>query len=201
MQDVAFPNADILMKRTLIINANPKPESLCRAMAERYAAKAREQREVRVLHLGELRFDPNLPQGYDSDQPLEPDLLAFQKHLSWAQHLVIVTPVWWGGIPAQLKGLFDRALLPGYAFRYLPVKMIPEKLLPGRTAEILVTLDTPPFWYRWVQGRPIHTQLQRTILSFVGIRNRRTRYFGPVISSTEKTRAGWLDAVERLAAQ
>lgn len=188
------------MKHTLILNANPKPDSLCRAMAERYAAKAGEQREVRVLHLGELRFDPNLPQGYDADQPLEPDLQTFQKHLSWAQHLVIVTPVWWGGIPALLKGLFDRTLLPGFAFRYLPGKMIPQKLLPGRTAEILVTLDTPPFWYRWVQGRPIHTQLQRTILGFVGIKNRGTHYFGPVISSDQKSRERWLRKVERLAA-
>lgn len=189
------------MKRTLILNANPKPESLCRAMAERYAAKARERHEVRVLHISELAFDPNLAVGYDDEQPLEPDLQAFQEHLRWAQHLVIVTPVWWGSIPAQLKGLFDRALLPGFAFRYHPGKMIPEKLLPGRTAEILVTLDTPPFWYRWVQGRPIHMQLQRTILGFVGIRNRRTRYFGPVIGSSEKQRTRWLAAVERLAAQ
>lgn len=189
------------MKRTLVINANPKPESLCRAMAERYATKASANREVQVLHIGELDFEPNLVQGYDSEQALEPDLQRFQSLIRWADHLVIVTPVWWGGIPAQFKGLLDRTLLPGFAFRYQPGKMIPEKLLPGRTAEILVTLDTPPFWYRWVQGRPIHTQLQRTILGFVGIRNRRTRYFGPVISSSESTRAGWLAAVERLAAQ
>ncbi|MEZ5507060.1 MAG: NAD(P)H-dependent oxidoreductase [Gammaproteobacteria bacterium] len=41
--------------------------------------------------------------GYDA-QPLEPDLQTFQDSIVWAQHLVVVAPVWWGGLPARLKG-------------------------------------------------------------------------------------------------
>lgn len=188
------------MTRTLVLNANPKPTSLCRAMAERYADKAGERADVRLLHISDLRFESNLAAGYESEQPLEPDLQDFQAQLIWAEHLVVVTPVWWGGAPARLKGLLDRTLLPGFAFRYDAGKTLPEKLLCGRTSELLVTLDTPIWWYRWVQGRPIQTQLQRAVLGFVGIRNRATHYFGPVIKSDQATRERWLARVERLAA-
>lgn len=188
------------MIRTLVLNANPKSDSLCRAMAERYAATAALSHDVQLLHLGDLDFDPNLATGYEAAQPLEPDLKAFQAQLQWMEHFVIVTPVWWGGIPARFKGLLDRTLLPDFAFRYDAGKTWPEQLLRGRSSELIVTLDTPAWWYRWVQGRPIHTQLQRTVLGFVGIRNRRTRYFGPVINSDPARRQRWLRQVERLAA-
>ena len=188
------------MTRTLVLNANPKPQSLCRAMAERYAEAAAARHEVQLLHLSDLDFEPNLAQGYDSGSSLEPDLQAFQAQLQWMEHLVIVTPLWWGGVPARFKGLLDRTLLPDFAFRYDAGKTWPEQLLRGRSSELIVTLDTPAWWYRWAQGRPIHTQLQRTVLGFVGIRNRRTRYFGPVIKSDPATRQRWLRTVDQLAA-
>ena len=137
------------MTRTLVLNANPKPQSLCRAMAERYAAAAAARHEVQLLHLSDLDFEPNLAQGYDSDSSLEPDLQAFQVQLQWMEHLVIVTPVWWGGVPARFKGLLDRTLLPDFAFRYDAGKTWPEQLLRGRSSELIVTLDTPAWWYRW----------------------------------------------------
>ena len=31
--------------------------------------------------------------------------------LTWAEHVVLILPMWWGGLPAKTKGLFDRTLL------------------------------------------------------------------------------------------
>ena len=70
---------------------------------------------VRELKLGELAFDPILHEGYEQSQVLEPDLLEAQRQIHWAEHLVFVYPVWWGGLPALLQGFFDRALQPGFA--------------------------------------------------------------------------------------
>ncbi|TNI09910.1 NAD(P)H-dependent oxidoreductase, partial [Aeromonas salmonicida] len=106
--------------RLLVINGNPKPDSFCHALAREYARSAEEAgAEVTLLHVGELAFEPDLRHGYDLMPPLEPDLLALQQSLSAAHHLVIVSPLWWGNMPARLKGLLDRTLLSGFAFQYV----------------------------------------------------------------------------------
>ena len=64
--------------KLLIINGNPKPDSLCHALAREYARSAEEGgAEVTLHHVGELAFEPDLHHGYDELQPLEPDLLAW----------------------------------------------------------------------------------------------------------------------------
>ncbi len=51
------------------------------------------------------------------------------------------------------------------------------------------------------QGAPPYLQLKRTILDFVGIRNRSVRYFGPLISADVKARQRWLQQVSQQAAR
>ena len=105
-------------KRILMILGTPKNVSLCTALGEAYAQGARDKGHVvRQLKLGEMSFDPILRGGYEQSQILEPDLLEAQRQIHWAEHLVFVYPVWWGGIPALLKGFFDRVFLPGVSFR------------------------------------------------------------------------------------
>lgn len=188
------------MRRILVINANPKPQSLGKAMALRYAEQASIKHQVEVLHLSDMEFQLDLNLGYDQSLPLEADLQRFQEQLSWAEHIVIISPVWWGSMPAKLKGLFDRTLLPGFAFKFHKGKSMPEKLLKGRTSELIITLDTPTYWYKWVQGNPIYHQFKRTILDFIGVKNKAIHYFGPVMNSDQPTRERWLKEVERLAA-
>lgn len=188
------------MNKIFIINANPKASSLCKSISERYQNTISESKQTRVLHIGEMEFQLSLDSGYEETMPLEPSLIEFQQSVEWADHIVIVSPVWWGTMPAKLKALFDRAFLPGFAFRYVKGKAIPEKLLKGRTAELIITLDTPVFWYKWVKGNPIYINLKRAILDFAGIKNVSASYFGPVINSTEHQRRKWLDRVEAIAA-
>ncbi len=185
-------------KRILMIFGSPKDNSLCNALGEAYAQGARsEGHVVRLLKLGEMAFDPVLHQGYDQSQALEPDLLEAQRQIHWAEHLVFVYPVWWGGVPALLKGFFDRVFLPGFAFRYRGVRSW-EKLLEGRTADLLVTLDTPPWYFRWIYGAPGHRQMTRTILGFCGIKTRRLAEFAPVRASSEEQRQAWLRKAETM---
>lgn len=186
-------------KRILMILGTPKGSSLCHALAEAYVQGARAQGHVvRQLKLAELKFDPVLHDGYDQGQTLEPDLLEAQRHIHWAEHLVFVYPVWWGGLPALLKGFFDRVFLPGFAFKYRGNSQLWDKLLSGRTADLLVTLDTPPWYFRWLYGAPAHRQMTRTILGFSGIRTRRLAEFAPVRPSSEEQRQGWLRRAEAL---
>ena len=185
-------------KRILILNGNPKPDSLCSGLAAAYGDAAAASHEVRLVALAQLGFESDLHAGYDRDQPLEPDLHTFQQNLLWAQHLVLVAPVWWGGVPARLKGLIDRTFLPGFAFRYEKGQVWPTQLLKGKTATLLLTLDTPPWYYRLLQGAPAVRQLDTATLAFSGFKPVRHHLFGPVIHADDARRQRWLDKAQVL---
>lgn len=189
-----------MSKRILVVLGHPSRSSFCAALSDTYISSSREYgHDIRVLELGELSFDPILRDGYQQTQALEPDLLHAQAQISWAEHLVFVFPVWWGGVPALLKGFFDRVLLPGFAFKYRSDSPFPEQLLKGRSADLLVCMDTPPWYYRWIHRMPALQQMRRTTLSFCGIKPKKTLTFGPIISSTRHQRETWLQQVRALA--
>lgn len=185
--------------KVLVILGHPSNTSLSAGLAQAYTEGARERgHEVRTLRLADLGFDPVLHGSDTHQQPLESDLRDAQAALQWAQHTVWVFPVWWGGIPAQLKGFLDRTLTPGFAYKFHKGSSFPERLLQGRTADLLVPMDTPPWYYRWVYRMPAIHQMRKTTLEFCGIRPARTRMWGPVIHSTQAQRLQWLAEARHL---
>jgi NAD(P)H dehydrogenase (quinone) len=107
--------------------------------------------------------------------------------------------VWWGGMPAGLKGFFDRTFLPGFAFRYQN-NLKWDKLLTGRSADVILTMDAPLWYYRWLSGRPASRQIKGAILEFCGIKPVRIQAFGSMNKADDKQRKLWLDQVSKLAA-
>ena len=190
------------MKKILIIQAHPDAQSLCHALADAFEAGARATpAQVRRINLHEQQFDPILHHGLGAEQPLEPDLQTAQQDIAWAEHLVFVYPNWWGSMPALLKGFFDRTLQPGFAYKYRKQSSRWDKLLTGRTAQLLVTMDTPGWYYRWVWHRPGHQQMRHTILGFCGIKTTRITEFSPVHGSSVRQREGWLSRARGLGLQ
>ena len=100
----------------LVIDGHPDPESYCAALSSAYLEGAKE-RKIDILRIRDLKFDPNLQFGYRKRTELEPDLIMCQELIRNASHLVWVYPVWWGSVPAILKGFLDRVLVPGFAFK------------------------------------------------------------------------------------
>ncbi|HYD78656.1 MAG TPA: NAD(P)H-dependent oxidoreductase [Paucimonas sp.] len=187
-------------KRILVLNGHPDPSSFCASLATAYAASAHAaSHEVITLQLSEQRFDPVLRRGYHAEQELESDLASAQRAIAWAEHLVFVYPVWWGAMPALLKGFIDRTFLPGFAFKYRPNSSLWDKLLAGRSADLIVTMDTPLWYYRWVQRMPGHHQMKKTILEFCGVEPVRITSFGPVRGSSNRQRERWIARTEQLA--
>ena len=185
------------MKKILIINGHPNNESLNFALAAAYKKGALEAgAEIKEIVIAELQFNPNLQGGYQKRTELEPDLLEAWEKIKWADHLVWVHPVWWGGLPAITKGFLDRVFLPGFAFQYRENSVWWDKLLKGKTAHIITTLDQP-VWYYWLAfGKPSVNQLKKSTLEFCGVKPVKVSYFGPVKSSDENTRKKWLAKVE-----
>jgi NAD(P)H dehydrogenase (quinone) len=187
------------MKKILIINGHPNKDSLNFALAAAYKKGALSAgAEVREIVIRDLQFNPNLGSGYQKRTELEPDLLEAWEKIKWAEHLVWVHPVWWGGLPAITKGFIDRLFLPGFAFQYRENSVWWDKLLSGKTGHIITTLDQPSWYYRLMFGKPSVNQLKKSTLEFCGVKPVKVSYFGPVKTSTEPLRKKWLDKVEQI---
>ncbi len=175
-----------------VIDGHPQSGSLGSALAAKYAEGARQAgHEVRLTVLRELQFDYNTPQ-----EALEPDLAAAQEALQWCRHVTVIYPNWWGTYPALFKAFLDRILLPGFAFQ------VEEKgwkgLLSGRSAQIITTMDTPFWVYRWILGAPGIRAMVRATFGFCGIKPVHVKLFGPVHASTPAQRQDWLGEVFRM---
>jgi putative NADPH-quinone reductase len=179
---------------TLVIDGHPNPDSLCAAIAMRYSDA---HAGAVLLAVRDLTFDQNLRFGYTRRQELEPDLQSAWQSLLEADHVVVVTPVWWGSVPALLKGFLDRLLLPRRAYR-MKSSGLPEGMLAGRTGRLIVTTDSP-WWYLRLAGDTMVRHVRQTTLRFCGIGPVRATRFGPVKGSTAGVRSRWLARVERLA--
>ncbi len=188
-------------RHCLLILGHPRGGSLGAALFDAALEGARSAGlECRTLRLGGLAFDPLLHATSPELQPLEPALAQAQQDIAWADHLILVYPTWWGCFPALLKGFLDRVLAPGFAFRHLDGGRW-DRLLAGRSADLLTTMDTPPPVYRWIQGAPGERALARATLGYCGIRVARIERFGPVIQADAAQREAWIARARRCGAR
>lgn len=192
-------------RKIFILLGHPDKSGLGGELADTYEKAAREAgHEIQRMNIGEMQFDPILHRGYRAMQELEPDLKRFQELVTWAEHFVIVHPVWWVGMPAILKGLFDRAWLPGSAFRYIKTKnghrtIFWHRLFRGKSARIIVTSGTAPWLVRMLPGN-VNAQLKWGILWFAGFSVRST-WFGPAEDPAHGRKMKWIEKVRSLGSR
>ena len=190
------------MKKTFIINGHPDKESFCFALAESYKKGADSAgADCKLVHLIDLEFNPILTFGYRKISELEPDLVKMQQEILAADHLVLVYPNWWATFPALLKGFLDRVLVPGFAFKYREDSPFWDKLLAGKTARMIVTMDTPKWYYFLMNKNAGYNAMRIGVLEFCGIKPVKITSFAQVKSSDEAKRKKWLAEVEELGKQ
>jgi len=181
-----------MSRKIFIWVAHPKPASLCAALADAYEAGARsEGADIRRLDLADMAFNGSAEVAKHS--PLESDLIAWQEALAWCDHVMIVHPYWWGAMPARAKAVLDRALSSGFAFKYHERGMGWDKLLKGRTADALITSDTPPLLDTILYRKPGRRVLRNQVLGFVGIRMRKIVQLGSVKLANPQRIGTWLE--------
>jgi len=189
-------------KRIYILNGHPAENSLNRSLAQAYAVAARDAgHEVRLTNLHDLVFDPDFGfGGYQNQKPLEAGLEQVLGDIEWSQHLVLTTPMWWGGMPAKLKGLFDRAFLPGRTFdtRKMNWMGMPTPMLSGRTGRVIITSDTPGWFMHWIYRNAMLRQLRGQILEFVGIKPARITHFSGASQPKPGVVDRWITKVKEL---
>ncbi len=189
----------MMPKKIVIINGHPDKESYNYALAKAYKNGAiKSGAEVREIVIGELNFSLNLKYGYRKRTELEPDLLKSQETLKWAEHIVWVYPVWWGSVPAIMKGFLDRVLLPGFAFKKREGSVWWDKYFTGKTSRLICTMDQPTWFYRLINRAPSHHAMKKLTMNFIGVKSVKITAIGPLRLSKEQFRNKWLSKVTKL---
>jgi len=183
--------------RIVVIDGHPdrNKERFCHALAAAYEEGARQSgHDVRILTIAEM----DIPFLRSRDEwlhgALPPQLKEPQDALKWADHLVVIYPLWLGDVPACLKAFLEQIARPGFAFAPGGRTLTPAAL-KGKSARVIVTMGMPAFIYRWFFFKHSLTSLKRNVLEFVGIRPVRETIIGTVEQTDHKK---WLDRVRTL---
>ena len=177
--------------RIVLIQGHPDPAGghFCHALADAYERAARDAgHEVRVVDVARLELPllRNAAEWKSGPAPAE-----VQKTLAWAQHVLIVFPLWLGDMPAVLKGFFEQVMRPGFAIGEAAAGRLPKKLLKGRSARIVVTMGMPALFYRLYYRSHSVKSLKRNVLEFCGVSPVRTTVIG-MVEGPAAARESWL---------
>lgn len=169
-----------------IVYAHPEPASFNGAMKDTAVdLLTKAGHEVRVSDLVAMEFKAvtdalDFPQPADPERlivPTEqraalangstaPDIAAEHEKITWADHVIFQFPMWYYGLPAVMKGWFDRVLSEGFA--HDPPRWFDDGIMSGKRAMLSLTTNGKPDGYS-AQGRhgemelllwPIHNALR-----------------------------------------
>jgi len=152
--------------RVLLVHAHPRSDSFSTALRDTTAKALRAAgHEVEIRDLYHEGFRPALSaleRAAYHDTP--GNLRGIEDHvtsLRSAEALVLVYPTWWYGMPAMLKGWFDRVWAPGVAFHMSEGAITPGMRHIKRLA--VVTTYGSPGWLLWYIGHPDRKLIGRGI--------------------------------------
>jgi putative NADPH-quinone reductase len=160
-----------MSKRITIVQGHPdaRMEHFGNALAAAYGDGARAAgHDVKCVEVAKLAF-PVLRSAEEFYLGTTPeDILAAQEAIRWADHLMIIYPLWHGHFPALFHAFLEQTFRPGFAVEGGQGKM-PKRLLTRKSARIVVTMGMPALFYRWYFHAHSLRSLKRNILEFSGI--------------------------------
>ncbi len=103
-------------------------------------------------------------------QTSDPLAADYQQRLMAADHIIFIFPIWWEGMPALMKGFFDKVFVKGIVYAETKPGRPFKCLLPRlRGVSLLTVMSTPTFVYRWFLGNPIAKMVFRGTFRKMGV--------------------------------
>jgi len=186
------------MHRRIVLiqgHPDPAPERFCRALGAAYADAARAAgHQLREVDIAALDLPPLRSRADWQSGAMPESVEAAQGDIEWADHVVLIYPLWLGDVPAALKAFLEQVLRPGFAFEQAADGTVGKPRLHGRSARVIVTMGMPGLFYRVYFRAHSLKSLRRNILHFCGIRPVRSSIIG-LVESSARRRHAWLARV------
>jgi putative NADPH-quinone reductase len=189
-------------RRIAVIQGHPdeREDHFGHALAEAYSEAAIEAgHEVRSVIVAQLEFPQIRTREEWSSNEVPEAIQAAQEVIWWAEHLLVVHPLWLGMVPATFKSFLEQVFRPGFAVDARSGTW--TKRLGGRSARVVVTMGMSATMYRWGLGHHAAELLGRSVFDFAGIAPVRTDLIGQVDRHTAQDNVRWLERMRMLGAQ
>jgi putative NADPH-quinone reductase len=189
--------------RVLVLFAHPLADSFAAALHRTVVdALGRAGHEVDDCDLYATGFDPvmNAAERRAHNSP-NPDLSAVESHverLHAADAVVLCFPVWWYGMPAILKGYFDRVWINGVAFHLRAGGKIEAGLHRIKKLGVVTTYGAPWWLIKLALRDPVRGVIHTGIRGLC-TRHVKTRFLAlySIEAKTSADTARFLAKVER----
>ncbi len=190
--------------RVQVVYAHPSPDSFAAAIhATAIGALKASGHEIDDLDLYGESFQAVMTrterEAYTDTSANRGGVEGYVERLQAADALVLCFPTWWYGMPAMLKGWFDRVWLPGVAFHNPPDGGAIRPGLTNIRKLVVVTTYNSPWWFMRLYMRdPGRAVLMRgfTRLLSPGVRTAYLAHYD-MLRSTPASRARFLERVAR----
>lgn len=179
-----------------IIIDHPKAKSFSYAVLDSFSNGLRQAgHTIDLVDLNRDGFNPVLTEEeltvYGQGISLDPTVKDYQQRLLKADHLALIFPIWWYGMPARLKGWLDKVLLPGFA-----VTTDHQPLLTHISgATVLTTSADTDQELRETYHSPIEWSVCKGTLKFCGISPAKWLNFGEAGIASRSDHEAWLEKV------
>jgi len=184
--------------KPLIIYAHPFNGSFCHAVKEKIIETLKEKgEEYNIIDLYADKFDPVMSgedlRLYSKGETTDANVDKYLNLLSETNRIYLIFPVWWGVMPAILKGFFDKVFLPKRA--YVPKKSgLMKAMFPQiKKAVIFNTLGGPKLYHNFILRFPIKRVVGNTTLKIIGVKKVEYIQFDSMKKSSDKLREKWLE--------
>lgn len=195
--------------KTLIIYNHPHEGSFCSAIREAvHSGLKKGGHPCKVINLDKDQFDPVMRgkdlkafvmagrMGEEGLEGVDPIVLRYMKKLHWAEHIVMIFPVWWMTMPAMMKGFVDKVIFPGVAYKMEDGKLV-STLSDLRQVTVISTMNTPSDIYKDLFGNSLEGSLIKGTFNQIGIHDVRWISLNMVKQSGDERRWLWLDEIEK----
>ncbi len=174
-----------MKSRVLVIDGHPDPDRtrFCHALANAYVEGARATgKQTRLITLAEAKFPLLRTAAEFASDPDAAVILSAREDILWADHIVLIFPLWLGSAPALVRAFFEQVARASFVAE-TDGRGIKSKL-KGKSARLIVTMGMPAFIYRLIFRAHGLKSIMQGVLGFGGIAPIRLTLMGAIAAAS-----------------
>jgi len=198
------------MKRTLVC-CHPYDKSLNAAIKNAIVdVHKKVDVQLKVFDLYESQFNPVMSQKELREfsrartkegihiENLDPMAVEMAREINESDELILLFPIWWELMPAQMKGFIDKVVFPGLFYTNVSefkMKAVSDKL---KKVTVITTMNTPNLLYRILYGSSINFALKYGTFRKLGVKTYCWMNLSSVKFKSQNKRQEYLKQIEKV---
>lgn len=173
----------------LIVESHPYEKSFNRQLTQSIIDALDNKHEVEVIDLIKDEFNPVMEaedlKVFTSGKAVDEKVYEYQNKIKEADVLVFAFPIWWGVMPAILKGFIDKVFLKDFAYIYTETGL---KGILDKKAVVITTMETTKDTYNNVLNSPVQNQFINGTLGMCNIQTEKYFQIDKINSGSDEYR-------------